>query len=153
MPDEFKYDLFLSHSSKDKGVVRPLAERLRADGLRVWCDDWELKPGDNIPHKIEEGLEHSRILLLCMSANAFSSDWATLESQTFRFRDPLNKSRRLTPLRLDDALLRGSLAQFLYIDWLSGYREQAYAKLLEACRRQRSRRWLKPALLPHRLQK
>ena len=82
MPDDdFKYDVFLSHSSRDKAVVRPLAERLRADGLRVWLDDWELKPSDNIPHKIEEGLEHSRILLLRMSANAFGSDWAQLESQ------------------------------------------------------------------------
>ena len=33
MPDEFPYDVFLSHSAKDKAVVRPLAERLRADGV------------------------------------------------------------------------------------------------------------------------
>ena len=32
----FPYDVFLSHSSKDKAVVRELAERLREDGLRVW---------------------------------------------------------------------------------------------------------------------
>jgi hypothetical protein len=32
---------FLSHSAKDKAVVRPLAERLRADGLKVWFDEWE----------------------------------------------------------------------------------------------------------------
>jgi hypothetical protein len=34
MPDEFQYDVFLSHSAKDKAVVRPLAERLRQDGLK-----------------------------------------------------------------------------------------------------------------------
>ena len=33
MPNEFQYDVFLSHSAKDKAVVRPLAERLRQDGL------------------------------------------------------------------------------------------------------------------------
>lgn len=98
MSDEFQYDVFLSHSSKDKAVVRPLAERLRKDGVKVWFDDWILKPGDSIPSKIEEGLERSRVLVLCMSANAFGSDWAQLESGTFRFRDPLNKERcfRLT---------------------------------------------------------
>jgi hypothetical protein len=94
MADDFIYDVFLSHSSKDKAVVRAVAERLRADKLRVWFDEWELKPGDSIPAKIEAGLEHSRVLVLCMSAQAFGSDWATLESQTFRFRDPLNKERR-----------------------------------------------------------
>ena len=29
--------------------------------------------------KIEAGLEHSRVLVLCMSAHAFGSDWAHLE--------------------------------------------------------------------------
>jgi hypothetical protein len=33
MPNDFQYDVFLSYSSKDKAVVRPLAERLRKDGL------------------------------------------------------------------------------------------------------------------------
>ena len=112
MGQEFQYDVFLRHSAKDKAVVRPLAERLRQDGLKVWLDEWVLKPGDSIPAKMEEGLEHSRVLVLCMSANAFGSDWAQLESGTFRFRDPLNKERRFLPLRLDDAPIEGSLAQF-----------------------------------------
>ena len=60
MADDFNYDIFLSHSSKDKPVVRAVAERLRADGLRVWLDEWEIKSGDSIPAKIEEGLERSR---------------------------------------------------------------------------------------------
>ncbi|MEQ1861624.1 MAG: hypothetical protein ABMA13_17020 [Chthoniobacteraceae bacterium] len=33
MPDEFTYDVFLSHSANDEAVVRPLAERLRKEGL------------------------------------------------------------------------------------------------------------------------
>src|SRR5687767_13747923 len=131
MSEEFKYDVFLSHSAKDKSTVRPLAERLRKDGLTVWLDEWVLKPGDNIPSKIEEGLEYSRVLVLCMSANAFGSDWAQLETGTFRFRDPLNKERRFIPLRLDGASIKGSLPQFLYIDWSPDKRETEYTKLVE----------------------
>jgi small GTP-binding protein len=134
MADDFKYDVLLSHSSKDKAIVRAVAERLRADKLQVWFDEWEINPDDDIQEKIEEGLERSRVLVFCMSANVFGSEWATLESQTFRFRDPLNKERRFVPLRLDDSPIKGSLAQFLYINWLPENREQAYAKLLEACR-------------------
>ena len=115
MPDDFQYDVFLSHSSKDErskpptmlhdtggnAVVRPLAKRLRADGVKVWFDEWP---------------EGSRVLALCMSANAFGSDWAQLESGTLRtgrrpFRDPLNEERRFLPLRLDDASTNHS-------DWL-----------------------------------
>jgi tetratricopeptide (TPR) repeat protein len=131
---DFEFDVFLSHSSKDKVVVRSLAERLREDGLKVWFDDWVLKVGDSIPGKIEQGLEQSRVLVLCMSANAFGSDWAKLEADTIRFRDPMNKERRLIPLRLDDAPIKGSLAQFLYTDWrVPANRDLEYTKLLAAC--------------------
>src|SRR5215831_2418583 len=115
MADDFTYDAFLSHSSQDKAVVRAVAERLRADGLRVWFDEWELRPGDSIPAKIEAGLEHSRVLVLCMSAQAFGSDWAQLESYTYRFRDPLNKDLRFIPLRLDEAPIKGSLSTRLKV--------------------------------------
>jgi WD40 repeat protein len=124
MPEHFSFDVFLSHSAMDKAVVRAVAERLRADGLRVWSDD-----GD-----VEEGLKQSRVLVLCLSANAFGEDWAQLESGTLRFRDPLNQDRRFIPLRLDDAPIKGSLAQFLFINWLPADREEEYPKLLEACR-------------------
>ena len=128
MPDEFQFDVFLSHSAKDKAEVRPLAERLRADGVKVWFDEWVL-PKDEmrrmkaeselhpslliLHHLVEEGLERSRVLVLCISAHAFGSDWAQVESGTFRtgqrpFRDPLNKERRFLPLRLDDAPVNGS---------------------------------------------
>jgi hypothetical protein len=133
MAEDFKYDVFLSHSSKDKEVVRDVAERLKAGGLRVWFDEWEIKPGDSIPAKIEDGLETSRVLVLCMSANAFGSDWAKLESYTFRFRDPLNTERRFVPVRLDDAPIKGSLSQFRYVLWWPSTREQASSELLEAC--------------------
>ncbi|MFH1716069.1 MAG: toll/interleukin-1 receptor domain-containing protein [Planctomycetota bacterium] len=49
MADDFKYDVFLSHSSKDKVVVRKVAERLRADGVSVWFDEWVLKAGEEHP--------------------------------------------------------------------------------------------------------
>ena len=57
MPDEFPYDVFLSHSAQDQAVVRPLAERLRADGVKVWFDEWVLKPGDSIEKEPVEDCE------------------------------------------------------------------------------------------------
>jgi small GTP-binding protein len=134
MVDNFGYDVFLSHSSKDKAIVRNIAERLRSDGLRVWFLDWELRPGDSIAAKIDEGLERSRVLVLCMSANAFGPDWVLLESGTFLFRDPMNKYRRLIPLRLDESPIKGSLANIHFLNWLPDDREQEYPKLLDACR-------------------
>jgi hypothetical protein len=82
MTHDFSYDVFLSHSDKDKNILRPLAERLRDDGLKVWFDEWSIKAGGTIRRQVEEGLEQARVLVLCTSANAFGSDWARMESQT-----------------------------------------------------------------------
>ena len=79
MTNEFQYDVFLSHSATEKAVVRPRPERLRQDWLKLWFDEGVLKHGVSILQKIEGGLEHSRVLVLCMSANAFGWDWAQLE--------------------------------------------------------------------------
>ena len=133
-PTRYRYDVFLSHSSADKPVVRELAERLRAAGLRVWFDEWLIQPGDLISAKIEEGLEHSAVLLLCMSANAFGSDWVSLEGHTAIFRDPQNLERRFVPLRLDDAPIKAMLRGYAYIDWQSEADRQAQlGRLLEVC--------------------
>lgn len=134
MSDAFAYDVFLSHSSKDKEVVREIAARLNQDGLKVWLDEWVIRPGASIPVKVDEGLKQSRVLVLCISANSLGSDWATLESQTIRFDDPLNRNLRFIPLRLDEAPIEGSLKQFRYITWNREDCDRAYAELLEACR-------------------
>ena len=133
-PTRYRYDVFLSHSSADKPVVRELAERLRAAGLRVWFDAWTIRPGDHIPTAIEEGLEHSAVLLFCMSAHAFGSDWALLESHTAVFRDPLNRDRRFLTLLLDNVKIKPMLRSIAYIDWRpEADRRAEWGRLLEAC--------------------
>lgn len=133
MAEIFTYDVFISHSEKDKPAARELAERLRRDGLRVWFDEWEIKPGDAILRKIQDGLEQSRTLVLVMSQHASASEWVTFEHHSWLFRDPTNQQRRFIPLRLDDAEIRDALKQFAYADWQQRSEEQ-YAWLLAACR-------------------
>jgi len=70
----FKYDVFISYSKRDAEAVRPIADWLKAEGVNVWFDAWMIEPGDSIPAKIEDGLEHSRVLLFCISANALGSE-------------------------------------------------------------------------------
>jgi hypothetical protein len=117
MAEQFKYDVFISHSAQDKPVVRELAERLRQDGLRVWLDEWEIKPGDAIRRKIEEGLEQARTLVLVMSQHASASEWVMFEHHSVLFRDPTNQQRRFIPVRLDNVEVKDTLRQFAYVDW------------------------------------
>jgi len=79
MPATFKYDVFLSHNHADKPQVWRLAERLKAAGVKVWLDEWVIEPGDIIALKVDEGLEQSRVLLLCISPAALASGSVALE--------------------------------------------------------------------------
>ena len=87
----YKYDVFLSHSHQDKTVVLRLAERLKSDGLRVWLDAFEMKPGDMTVPSIEKGLKESQVTLLIMSRSSLVYGWTKFERNTVMSRDPSNE--------------------------------------------------------------
>ena len=53
--------VFISHSSKDKPAVEALATALRARGIDVWLDKWEIGPGDDIVASINAGPRRGRL--------------------------------------------------------------------------------------------
>ena len=101
-PLTFSFDVLLSCSPQDRVKVRELARRLKSDGLHVWFDEWEVKPEDTIGLKVEHGMEQSRTLVICLSANAMLSERARLERAATLFRLPLETGRRLVVVRLDN---------------------------------------------------
>jgi len=119
MTTAFEYGVFLSHSAKDKQAARALAERLKADGLKVTWD--------------EQNLKQARTLVLCMSPAYFDSEWGALEHYTLLFRDPTDAQRRFIPLLIADCTPPDVIAQFAYIDWRTPT-DEAYKKLLATCR-------------------
>jgi hypothetical protein len=38
--------LYLAHAHEDREMARPLAEKMMAQGIEVWFDQWEIKIGD-----------------------------------------------------------------------------------------------------------
>jgi hypothetical protein len=128
----YEFDVFVSHASKDKPKILPIAEFLRDSGLTVWLDEWVIQPGDSIPDAVEYGLQHSRTLILGMSDEAFSSDWVALERQTSTFRDPMNRERRFVPILLANTEIPEMLAPFFYVD-LRVITDNSMGKLLAAC--------------------
>ena len=79
--DESKeFDVFISHASEDKdSVVRPLAVALKAKGLNVWYDEFELKIGDSLRRKIDQGLSKSRFGIVVISRSFIKKGWTNYE--------------------------------------------------------------------------
>ncbi|MNF65498.1 TIR domain protein [compost metagenome] len=71
--------VFLSHSSKDKSVVRPVASYLESQGFKVWLDEWEMTPGDSLIEKISEGIEESDKLVVFLTPDSIESNWVKNE--------------------------------------------------------------------------
>src|ERR1017187_7307946 len=81
--------VFLSHSSQDKSFVRELAGSLESDGeIKVWLDEREIAPGQNIVSGISDGLD-SDFILLILSPDSVDSNWVK-EEWTDAFWDQTN---------------------------------------------------------------
>lgn len=112
----FTHDIYVCYSSDDRPRVASLAERLQAAGLRVWFDEWEILPGDDIYLKVETGLTAARALMMCITARALASQWVQMERASTLFRDPQNKQRAFVPVLLEDCKLPAPLARYKHFD-------------------------------------
>lgn len=72
--------IFLSHSSSDKPFVHKLAEDLRARDHAIWLDEWEIRVGECIPTRIEEGLQESKFVTSYSSSPGSGGPAGTLAS-------------------------------------------------------------------------
>lgn len=130
---DYDFDVFLSHNSADKELVRHVAEQLRDAGLKVWLDDWIIGFGDDIYLAVESGLQKSRSLALFISQDALNSDWVALERSTALFRDPKNKTRRFVPILIDDSKLPDTIHRYRYLDFRKNV-DHGISQLIGVCR-------------------
>ena len=73
-------DLFISYASEDRATVaRPLAELLRALGVTVWFDEFELQVGDSLREKVDRGLAESRFGAVILSKAFFGKHYPMRE--------------------------------------------------------------------------
>lgn len=106
MADTSPPRVFLSHASGDKSrFVLPFATRLRALGIDVWVDRWEMLPGDSLVSRIfEEGIENAEAVIVVLSNNTGNSRWVTEELNAAVVKR-IETGSRLIPIVLDGLAL------------------------------------------------
>lgn len=78
--ESIEYDFFISHASEDKqDFVKDFADSLVAAGFKVWYDAFELKIGDSLRKKIDQGLSNSRYGIVIISPNFIRKNWTEYE--------------------------------------------------------------------------
>ena len=79
-----EWDAFISHASEDKDEVAvPLAAALERAGLLVWLDRQEIRVGDSLGDKVDDGLTHSAVAIVIVSPSFLASAWAQSELKAF----------------------------------------------------------------------
>ncbi|WP_164009902.1 TIR domain-containing protein [Pyxidicoccus trucidator] len=76
------FDTFLCHNSRDKPAVRNLAAMLRSQGLSVWLDEQELRPGFSWQNQLAQQLKSARSVLVCIGNHGFGP-WQNMEQASF----------------------------------------------------------------------
>jgi phosphate acetyltransferase len=69
----------LSRGASVDDIVRPFATLLKEKGLKVWYDEFELKIGDKLRRKIDEGLSKTRYGVVVLSNFFFAKEWPQKE--------------------------------------------------------------------------
>ena len=64
--------VFLSHTTADKDFARRLATVLTAHRIEVWFDEWEIKVGDSLMGKVQDGISRSSYLGVVLSPESFN---------------------------------------------------------------------------------
>jgi len=78
--EPFEYDAFICHASEDKeDFVKPLAEALIEEGLKIWYDEFTLKIGDSLRRSIDKGILNSHYGIVVLSKNFFEKEWPQKE--------------------------------------------------------------------------
>ncbi|UJS25771.1 TIR domain-containing protein [Thiothrix winogradskyi] len=127
-----QFDIFLSHNSKDKTVIREIKQWLRERELSCWLDEDELQPGVNWMPLLEKAIA------TCQSAGAFVSSngvgpWENEEIQALLSEAVRNKIP-VIPVLLPGDYEQPKLPLFLknrtFIDMRSGLSDEVIDRLI-----------------------
>ena len=102
--------MFLSHSSKDNAFVREIREKLYSI-CDAFFDETDIKPGQSITARNDEGLRRTDMLALIYSQNAATSDWVQKE-----WASMLHMGKPLVVIQIDDAPIPALLKDLKYIE-------------------------------------
>jgi hypothetical protein len=92
-------DVFICHASEDKeDFVKPLANALVREGLRVWYDEFELHLGDSLRRSIDRGLRDSRFGIVVLSHGFFSKEWPQRELDGLAARETSGGEKVILPI-------------------------------------------------------
>jgi hypothetical protein len=90
-------------------------------GVSVWMDEWEIKVGDSIMQKIQQGIRESDYVAIWLTKHSVASGWVQREWHS-KFHEEIETRQVLVlPLRGEDCAIPELLRDKKYADFTVAY--------------------------------
>jgi hypothetical protein len=114
----YRYDVFISYSHKDKVWVRNiLLPTLENNKIKVAIDFRDFEPGAPSIMEMERVVKESRKVLLVLTPNYLNSAWSEFESTMISTLDPGARQRRILPILLQKCDIPLRINHITYVDF------------------------------------
>jgi tetratricopeptide (TPR) repeat protein len=115
-------NIFISYNHLDRNFAERLAQDLKAAGLSVWWDEWEIKVGDSIVQKVSDGIEQSAYLAVILSPHSAQAPWVKKELNS-ALMGQLSAERKIIilPLKIAECEIPILLSEIYWADFTQDY--------------------------------
>jgi hypothetical protein len=114
-------DFFISYSGRDAEFVAKLTSDLNSAGVKVWWDKTEMKVGDSLHQKIQDGISNAAWLGVVLSPNSVSSAWVEKELSSALARELESRQVFVLPILYRDCQVPLFLKDKVYADFRTSY--------------------------------
>lgn len=127
-------NVFLSHSSNDKSVVRELYQQLNAKPwLNPWLDEENLYPGQDWNLEIEKSIKNTDVIIVCLSESSITKEGyfqKEIKAALYYSEYKPEGTIFIIPTRLEDCNPPTRFHKWQYMDYFGDNRDRALERLL-----------------------
>src|ERR1700753_1426454 len=76
---QMSYTVFVSHGWHDRWIARQMARLIEDSGARPFIDIYDIKKGDRIEEKVQEGLHECAELIAILTPGSVKRNWVWAE--------------------------------------------------------------------------
>ena len=131
MSGSSQFDVFLSHNSRDKPLVRELYRALVARGVRPWLDELELTPGRSWQDALKRVFVEMGSVAVLIGTDGIGP-WQILEQEAL-LREASDRGLPVIPVLLPNAPESPDLPLFLahrtFVDMRNGFTDEGLDRL------------------------
>ncbi len=135
--------VFISHNRADEMAAGEIASFLVTEGVDVWFDKWQIKPGDSIVEGVDFGLSNCDFFIIIWSEHAAKSSWVNKEWTSALSKSIKKKSPIIIPIILDETEIPTILEDLMRISYKGGIEETRRALIAAILFREPSMNYVK----------